>query len=255
MRRVLKEKIRRASPKRSESVIEFRRSLKSLKGGEKMLKGSEEMKEKIEKILRNKGAMWRYQGKENEPHAILTSGYHSDGYINLGYALQDPEVRKFFAQNLRLHLGVVTDLMEINFIVAPSFGAIPLAQALSDELGIPFGFTEKIEGTQRWTERFYLPENSNVLLVEDVITTGKTIHQVVEATREVMAKVSSRFITLNGKILVACVIARQFPSKFSILALAHLKFNEYEASKCPLCKEGSQALPPKKFWKLFQNYI
>ena len=145
--------------------------------------------------------------------------------------------------------------MEINFIVAPSFGAIPLAQVLSDRLGIPFGFTEKIESTQRWTGRFYLPENSNVLIVEDAITTGKSVHQVIEAMKETMARTSSKFLTLNDKILVVCVIARRFPLDFSIVALAHLKFNEYEASKCPLCKKGSQPLPPKKFWNLFQKYI
>jgi orotate phosphoribosyltransferase len=214
----------------------------------------------IEGFLKEKRALWRYGERKNEPHALLTSGFHSDGYVNLNYVLQYPDVRNFIAEEmikvLKLKLEKEKkEILQIDTILSSSFGAIQIGQAVSDKLGVPFVFTEKTEGNQIWTGRFYLSENSNVLIVEDVITTGKSVHQVIEAMKEVMAKTSSKFFTLNNKILVVCIIARQFPPDFSIIALAHLKFNEYEASKCPLCKKGSQPLPPKKFWNLFQKYI
>jgi orotate phosphoribosyltransferase len=141
------------------------------------------VKEEIEKVLKKYNAFWRYSGKEREPHALLTSGLHSDGYFDFPYLFfQEPRIVPELAQLLVKKLQKEVDLSPVTVVVSSAMAAILLGYEVAKVLGRKFAYCEKEQGKQV-LKRFDPQPDEKILQIEELITTLKTTKQVTEAIR------------------------------------------------------------------------
>jgi len=200
------------------------------------------------------GAIWTYRGKG--PHALLTSGKHSDGYIDVSQVLKFTNLRDILAQRMveEVLLPVTSSKIEIDYVVSSSMAAITAGDGVATYLGATFIYCEKVSGVQK-LKRFDIPSGAKVLQVEELITTMKTTRQVTNAILK-----SSKDVEFvrdrDGRIVVLTLVHRpeKLPVKYPdyrILPLIELEIHNWDSKDCPLCKAGSRALKPKPNWKEF----
>ncbi|HHE67586.1 MAG TPA: orotidine-5'-phosphate decarboxylase [Candidatus Parcubacteria bacterium] len=209
----------------------------------------------VKKIFKKKQAVWFYGKEKEEPHAVLTSGKHSDGYINLSLVLKSPCLSQILAAMLIKKLKRENiSLKKVNAVVSSSYAAICFGYEVARQLGVDFVFTEKKEdGGQRWSERFELPSNAVLLHVEELITTLKTTQEVEKAILAFYPE--AEFLKVNDKPLVAAIVYRpenlSIKGTHEIVSLIETEIHSWEPENCPLCQSGSSALKPKENWKAF----
>jgi len=211
----------------------------------------------LEKPLIEHNAIWTFKGLEGEPHALLASGKHSDGYINLNTVLQSPQLCETLAEQLVSKLrsqGITKE--NIDVVVSSSYAAIVFGYAVARQLGVDFIFTEKLENQQIFGERFVLSPGARILQVEELITTLKTAKGVKDAVLNNNPEAKFAKLELEGKTVVATIIHR--PDKlpityedYTVIALIEKEIHAWDPSECPLCKKGSEALHPKQNWQRF----
>ncbi len=209
------------------------------------------------KILKVCNAFWTYNEKSHY-HALLSSGKHSDGYIDCSQVLKYTNLRDIFAQRmveevLFPNITVTGTIIEIDYVVSSSMAAITIGDGVATYLNSAFIYTEKINGVQK-LKRFEIPSGAKILQVEELVTTLKTSCQVTQAILERNKNVE--FIRdKNGKIVVLTLVHRpkklvEYPN-YQVLPLIEMKIHNWNPKECPLCRDGSKALPPKSNWKLF----
>jgi len=221
----------------------------------KILKTKDELPEKLLEICE---AIWTYQGNPGEPHALLTFGKHSDGYINLSAVLQFPNLCEILAKSLIEKLKKAgIDLKRVDAVASSSYAAITLGQEVARQLKAMFVFTEKEQKEQKWSGRFKLPKKARLLQVEEIISTLSTTRKVKEAILAQNPNVN--FLEKEGKTIVATVVHRpeKLPKTYSdyhVIALIEKEIHVWEPNECPLCKKGSQVLKAKPNWERFIKY-
>jgi orotate phosphoribosyltransferase len=168
-----------------------------------------------------------------EGHFILSSGLHSDRYIQCALVLQHPRV----AEQLCVDLGPKLGKLGAKTVVAPALGGVIVAHEMARALGLRALFTERQGGQMTLRRGFHLEQGEPVLVVEDVITTGKS-------TRETIACVEDA----GGKVVgVGALVDRSGGSvAFDVpkAALVTLDVKTYDPDDCPLCKAGKPAIKP-----------
>ncbi len=209
----------------------------------------------IRRWAQEQGVLWQFDGERpEEPHAVLTSGLHSDGFFNGTVLLQDTALLGQVALSLRDMVEAALEMSPYHFadrVIGPAFGAIALAQALAPSVshGI-WGFTEPVHiranqddpcefGVQ--LKRFNV-RGETVVVVEDVITTGGSVNQMIAVLEHAGATV------LPFILCVANRSGRDHLGDRRIVSLVDLDFQTWAADDCPLCKEGSEPLRPKAHW-------
>ena len=203
-------------------------------------------------------AIWMHNGNPQGPHALLTSGRHSDGYIDISQILKFTNLRDILAQRMieEVLLPVTGSKIEIDYVVSSSMAAIAAGDGVATYLGgLVFVYTEKINNGIQKLKRFEIPDGAKILQVEELITTMKTTYQVTNAILEKNKNVE--FVRdQNGKIVVLTLVHRpeklpiEYPD-YRILPLVELEIHNWTPEECPLCKAGSRALKPKENRKLF----
>ena len=166
-------------------------------------------------------------------HFRLTSGLHSDIYLQSALVLQYPEHAA--ALGSALAAGFRTD--GVQTVLAPAIGGILVAHEVARALGVRALFTERESGTMRLRRGFALAAGERCLVVEDVITTGGSTREVVACVEEhggVVMGVGSLIDRSGG--------AAAFTVKRT--ALATVSATTWAPDACPLCKTGSQAIKP-----------
>jgi orotate phosphoribosyltransferase len=166
-------------------------------------------------------------------HFRLTSGLHSDIYLQSALVLQHPE----HAAALGSALAVPFRADGVQTVLAPAIGGILVAHEVARALGVRALFTEREGGAMRLRRGFTLAAGERCLVVEDVITTGGS-------TREVVACVEEHGGTVVG---VGSLIDRSGGAaafKVKRTALASVSATTWSAETCPLCQTGSQAIKP-----------
>jgi len=207
----------------------------------------------VEEILRKCEAYWSFQGRKGEPHALLTSGRHSDCYFILNRALQFTNIENHFAKELVQKLRTELGIAYVDCVIASSYAAITFGRTIAGELGSKFVFTEKQNGKQVLTDRFNLSPGTNVLRVEELITTLKTTGQVNRA----IENQGLNFVKKDGKILVVTIVYRplrieEYPD-CEIVSLMQKETHSWPPEECPLCLMGSEPMKPKYNWPLFTS--
>jgi orotate phosphoribosyltransferase len=120
--------------------------------------------------------------------------------------------------------------------VGPALGGVIVAHEVARRLGTPCFFTERKDGEMTLRRGFRIPHGARVVIVEDVVTTGGSVKEVIELVR-----------AAGGEVLaVGSLVARAEESPFDVRyeALLHLRVESWEPSSCPLCAKGGSAVKP-----------
>ncbi len=177
--------------------------------------------------------IFRGHGALLEGHFILSSGLHSDRYIQCALVLQHPPI----AGQLCSALAEKFRQLNVSVVVAPALGGILVAHEVARALGARALFVERQDGALTLRRGFRLDPGEQSLVVEDVITTGGS-------TRETMQSV----LEAGGEVLgVGALIDRSGgAADLGVLkeALVTLAVQNYDPSDCPLCKAGVPAVKP-----------
>jgi orotate phosphoribosyltransferase len=161
-------------------------------------------------------------------HFRLSSGLHSANYVQCALLLEDPRNAKAIGEAL----GDRVRSLGAQRIVAPALGGVIIGYTVAGALGLPFVFTERKEGAMTLRRGFRLNDGERVVIVEDVVTTGKSTRETADVIAQQGGNVVGFASILNrsGK-----------PNPFDpepYEALLALDFATYEESACPLCASG-----------------
>jgi orotate phosphoribosyltransferase len=166
-----------------------------------------------------------------EGHFLLSSGRHSNRYCQCAKLLQYPD-------KAAAVLSVVVDKLKdipIDIVVGPAMGGIIVAYELGRQLGVPAIFTEREDGKMMLRRGFELNPGQRVLITEDVVTTGKSSVETIEALKEYGVEI----------VGIACIANRskgELP--YPVFESIKLDIESWEPENCPLCKQGIPYVKP-----------
>lgn len=164
-------------------------------------------------------------------HFCLTSGLHSDTYFQCAKLYEHPEVVARLGKDLAKKLEGI----EFDTIISPAIGAIIMGFETAKQAGKRFLFVERKDGVLQLRRDYKLKKGEKVIIVEDVITTARTIKETIEAIKEFEAEL----------IGVACIVDRtKGQTDYNITSLLQADPVTYEPENCPLCKAGVPLVKP-----------
>ena len=177
-------------------------------------------KEEARKIFENSGALLT-------GHFILASGRHSDHYIQCAQVLKYPNYTKVLVE----HIANKFKDDGIEMVIAPAVGGIIVSYEAGRQLKVPAIFAERENGKMTLRRGFTINPNQRVLVVEDVITTGGSVQEVIELVKQYGAEVKGVGVLVdrsNGKINFGI-------KQTQVLTMEVIS---WDPADCPLCKEG-----------------
>jgi orotate phosphoribosyltransferase len=179
--------------------------------------------------------LFKQSGALLEGHFRLSSGLHSDRYLQCALVLQNPGWAKALGAALAARLGALSDSPD--FVIAPALGGILVAHEVARAAGVRGLFAERQDGALRLRRGFQIRPGERAYVVEDVVTTGGS-------TRETMDVVTQA----GGIVLAAGSLIDRTGGRTDLgvprAALAVLDVPAFSPEECPLCKTGSQAIKP-----------
>lgn len=175
-------------------------------------------------------------GAHQTGHFLLSSGLHSGDYLQCALYLAQPQ-RAARAGDL-LAREIVNAGLTPEIIVAPAMGGLIIGHETARALEVPFIFTERADGEMVLRRGFGIAGGQPVVVVEDVVTTGRS-------TREVISILEGLGANVTG---VASIVNRSGAGQpFSPLpsrALLEIDFPTWIAEECPLCRDGVPIAKP-----------
>ncbi|HEY7747418.1 MAG TPA: orotate phosphoribosyltransferase [Aestuariivirgaceae bacterium] len=142
-------------------------------------------------------AEFRAAGALLTGHFVLSSGQHSANYLQCARVLMDARraerLCRALAEKLRQESGA-----PIEMVVSPAMGGVIVGYEMGRQLGVPAVFFERVEGNFSLRRGFSIDPGSHVLMVEDIVTTGLSSRECIEAVRKEGARV----------VAAACLIDR-----------------------------------------------
>ena len=176
---------------------------------------------------------FRRTGALLEGHFILTSGLHSQKYLQCALVLQHPPEAEAFGRAIGEHFtgkGIET-------VVAPAIGGIVIGYEVARALGARSIWTEREAGAMTLRRGFGVRPGESVLVVEDVITTGGSTRETIEAMQ-----------TAGASVVGAASIIDRSGGRADVgvprIALATLDVPALAPSACPACQRGEPAVKP-----------
>lgn len=158
-------------------------------------------------------------------HFRLSSGLHSPNYVQCARLLEHPRHAKAIGADLGARIG------NAGKIVSPALGGVIIGYTVAEALGVPFVFTERKDGAMTLRRGFRIGEGETIVIVEDVVTTGKSTRE----TADVVAQ-HGGVVTGFASILNRSGKANPFDAPYE--SLLALNLDTYEESACPLCANG-----------------
>jgi orotate phosphoribosyltransferase len=177
--------------------------------------------------------LFRQSGALLEGHFRLTSGLHSDRYLQSALVLQHPE----FAAQLGDALADRTRHLQPTVVLSPALGGIVIGQEVGRALGIRAIFAERQDGTLTLRRGFSLTSLDRVLVVEDVITTGGSTRETIEVAGDAGARVLGAAAIIDRSIDSARVSVPLF-------SLVKMDVPTYQPESCPLCARDIPVVKP-----------
>jgi orotate phosphoribosyltransferase len=168
-------------------------------------------------------------GAVRHGHFLLSSGKHSDVYVEKARVFEDP------ALTMRLAEQAAAWFEDVNVVVSPAVGALPFGFAVAHATGARFLYTER-EGDRMALRRgFTVVAGERALVVEDVVTTGGSA-----------AEVHALIIAAGAEPLgvLALVDRSNAELAFPLRALARVSADAWEPGECPQCAQGTPVESP-----------
>jgi len=176
-----------------------------------------------------------------EGHFILSSGLHSKQYIQCAKLLSHPKKAEAICSSLCKKIKM--EFNKVDIILSPALGGVVVGYEVARQLKIETIFAERIDGKLILRRNFKIKQNSNVLIVEDVITTGKSALECANIVKINKANLigyaciidrSSNNVSIKGKIVSQM--------KFNIETFSEDNIPE-DLKKILPVKPGSRSLP------------
>ena len=177
-----------------------------------------------------------------EGHFILSSGLHSDQYVQCAKLLSNPKHAELICSSLCEKIKQV--YKKIDIILSPAIGGIIAGYEIGRQLSIQTIFAERLNGKLILRRGFEISKNMNILIIEDVITTGKSALECYEIIKNNNAKL----------IGFACIIDRSTSEvliKAKIISQIKLKIDTYKSNQLPDVLKKIEPIKPgsRNFFK------
>ena len=183
-----------------------------------------------------------------EGHFKLSSGNHSQFYLQSAKVLEDPKTAKLLAEELAKQIK--ESGIKVDAVCSPALGGLIAGFALATALDVRFIFAERVDGEMTIRRGFEVASGENYIICEDIITTGGS---ALEAAKQIESA--------GGNIVAYAALANRgfcsrvgsdiepkdnckLPLDKPLFALDDFTFEMYAPENCPLCKEGSVAYKP-----------
>ncbi len=166
-------------------------------------------------------------------HFLLSSGLHSERYLQSALVLQQPDIATRLCAALAEHFRN----SNIEAVIAPALGGVFVSHETARALGVRALFAERVNGTLTLRRGFTIKPGERLLVVEDVITTGKSTRETIEVVTQA-----------GGIVVAAASLVDRSGGKAELgvpyKALVTLEVPSFTAAECPLCKAGSAPVKP-----------
>lgn len=166
-------------------------------------------------------------------HFCLTSGLHSDTYFQCAKLYQYPEIVEIIGKELAKKL----ENIEYDTIIAPAIGAIIFGYEVAKQAKKRNLFVERKDDVMQLRRGYTLKKGERVVIIEDVITTARTIFETIDAIKEYDVEIKG----------VGCIVDRtqgKLDDKLKINSLLKIDPVVYDPNDCPLCKQGLELVKP-----------
>ena len=166
-------------------------------------------------------------------HFCLTSGLHSDTYFQCAKLYQYPDIVETLARELAQKLSSI----DFDTVVAPAIGAVIFGYEVARQTKKRNLFVERKDGVMQLRRGYSLKKGEKIVIIEDVITTARTIFETKEALKEFEVDVQG----------VGCIVDRtqgKLENEFKIYSLLQSSPVTYKPEECPLCKQGIELVKP-----------
>ncbi len=196
-------------------------------------------------------AAWYHSGNPKDPHAELTSGYCSNGFFNCLLVLKYINLSDILAHQLARKIRSVIGDQQIDWVIGSPMAGITFAHDVARALGAPINmFVEKDPnnpGEMLW-DRIPIPEGANVLQIEELTTTAKTLDAVQRAVDQ------GNPYPVNWIPYVGILVHRPpslvtYYGRREVIPLIEKEIWAVPRNKCLLCDAGSKRVRPKTHWE------
>lgn len=183
-----------------------------------------------------------------EGHFKLSSGNHSQYYLQSAKVLEDPKTAKLLADALAVQINASG--LEIDTVCAPALGGLIAGFALATALDKRSIFAERVNGEMQIRRGFEIKPGERVLVCEDIITTGGSALEAARAIEALggevvaFAALANRGFCKRTESTLARKESCSLPQNKPLFALADFDFEMYAPDNCPLCVAGSEAIKP-----------
>jgi orotate phosphoribosyltransferase len=177
--------------------------------------------------------LYRRSGALLDGHFRLSSGLHSAGYLQCALVLQHPA----HAEALGREIARATEELRPTVVLSPALGGVVIGHEVARALGVRALFAERQDGVLTLRRGFVLADNDRVLVVEDVLTTGKSTRETIQVA-----------VAAGGQVVGAASIVDRSGGKAAFdvpfHALVAVDLPTYEPDACPLCAQGLAVVKP-----------
>lgn len=174
-------------------------------------------------------------GALQKGHFILSSGLHSDTYLNKSIVSMYPDRTERLCAGLAAKAA--NAIGEVDYVVSPAMGAIIYGYETARHMGRPFMFLERVDGEFQLRRGFALPAGARVLVVEDIVSTGLSAREAIAAVRAGGGEAAA----------LACLVDRsagKVDVGAPIIALAQLDVAAWPADQLPDHLKDTPAVKP-----------
>lgn len=172
-------------------------------------------------------------GALQQGHFLLSSGLHSDRYVQCALLLQYPAISSNVGEELASLFGDIS----VDTVIGPAMGGIIIVYEVARHLRKRAIFTEREQGKMVLRRGFSLEPGESVLVIEDVITTGGSVLEVIEVCNSFGAKVAG-----VGAIIDRSV--KPLDLGVPLKSLLRLEIQTWKKEECPLCQQGIKLVKP-----------